>query len=427
MNLPLASLIAGMCLILAAPLSAQERKPRATLTGHTKEVVSLVFSPDGKTLASGSGDNSIKLWDVATGRNTATLKDEAPYHWRSLAFSPDGKTLASGGLYNKLKLWDVGTRKRTILLDNNSQSLAPLVVFSPDGKTLASGGRCISCITLSDVAAGTETANLEGYGLAGVRAMTFTPNSKILVAIGYRGEIKLWDVATGKNTATLKIAESVLSAAFSPDGKTLATASHDNIVEEGGRNVVKDTGRVVLWEVATGKELTTLQGHTAMVSAVVFSPNGKTLATGSADKTIKLWDVATGKELATLKGHRSTLQSMTFSLDGTMLASGSIDKTINLWVLHAVKIDLTGSFKPGKFFTVNACITYPPFAESLTLELPPGLERVEGKEIQPVPPADDDGNCLVQWKVRVLRPGQFQVRVCSSTGETYAKIIEALP
>jgi WD40 repeat protein len=97
------------CLVLSAPLSAQERKPQATFLGHTEAIASLSFSPDGKTLASGCRDHSIKLWDVATGRNTTTLKEEDPYLWGSVAFSPDGKMLATGGWFNKVKLWDVGT------------------------------------------------------------------------------------------------------------------------------------------------------------------------------------------------------------------------------------------------------------------------------------------------------------------------------
>src|SRR5262249_40979229 len=109
------------CLVLSAPLSAQERKPRATLEGHRDIVRSLNFSPDSKTLASGSGDHSIKLWDVATGRNTTTLKDEDPYLWGAVAFSPDGKMLATGGWFNKVKLWDVGTLKGKILLDERRQ------------------------------------------------------------------------------------------------------------------------------------------------------------------------------------------------------------------------------------------------------------------------------------------------------------------
>jgi WD40 repeat protein len=309
-------------------------KPWPTFEEHTGLVRGVAISPDGKTIASGSADKSIKLWDVSTGENTATLK-AARYGVSSVAFSPDGRTLASGYAANQIQLWDVATRKDTTLFDDKSQYAAPQVVFSPDGKTLASGGRCIQEIRLWDVTTGKQTATLAGHDEYGVPALAFTPDGRTLASVGYHGGIKLWDVATGKNTATLKTDDNeetyVPAAAFSPDTKTLAAVCPAVTVEEGGRNVVKDQACIKLWEVATGKEQATLKGQTANGWPMVFSPDGKTLATGSKDNTIKLWDVATGKELATFKGHTGTVLSLAFSEDSRMLVSGSEDKTIKLW------------------------------------------------------------------------------------------------
>ena len=111
--------------------------------------------------------------------------------------------------------------------------------------------------------------------------------------------------------------DSVWSVAFSPDGRTLATGSWDK------------TAR--LWEVATGKEIAVLRGHEDAVSSVAFSPDGRTLATGSADKTARLWEVATGKEIAVLRGHEDAVSSVAFSPDGRTLATGSADNTARLW------------------------------------------------------------------------------------------------
>jgi WD40 repeat protein len=331
-----ASLVLALgSVVLSAPLAAQERKPQAALEGHTDTVESLSFSPDSKTLASG-GRDSIKLWDVKTGRNTATLKDGDPYFWETIAFSRDGKTLASGGRNHKVKLWDVDTLKGTLLLDQKRQCAGPWVMFSPDGKTLASGVPCHGYMRLFDVPSGKTGAELltaeESYPVY-LLAMAITPDGKTLIGTCYPNEIMRWDLATGKYAGNQKIAGEFPNwcAAFSTDAKVLATVVTAGLPDRFARKDIK------LWDVTTGKARATLQGHESDVRALAFSADDGNLGSGSEDGTIKLWDVTRGKELASFKGHSARVECLAFSPDGKLLASGSEDKMIKLWNVTKVK------------------------------------------------------------------------------------------
>ncbi len=232
----------------------------ATFDEHTSGVHSVAFSSDGVTLATGSWDGTVKLWNAVTQQDIATLR----YGGDSVSFSSDGATLAIGSWDGTVKLWDVET-ERDIGTFRHTEGITS-VSFSSDGVTLAAGS--------------------------------------------WDGTVKLWDVETERDIGTFRHTEGITSVAFSNDGAILATGSWDRTVK--------------LWDVATRQNIGTFEDHTAEVNSVAFSPVDATLlATGSGDSTVKLWDVETQQNIGTFEDHTAGVNSVAFSRDGSTLATGS--------------------------------------------------------------------------------------------------------
>jgi len=312
---------------LLADIAAQDVAVFPQL-GHIG-VNSVVFNPDGKTIVSGAFDGTVKLWDVNTGREIRTFRGHSE-GVNSVAFSPDGKTIVSGSTDETVKLWNVATGREIRTFRGHSGGVNS-VAFTPDGKTIVSGAYD-STVKLWDVNTGREIRTFRGHS-EGVNSVAFSPDGKTIVSGSTDETVKLWNVATGKEIRTLSgHSELVGTVAFSPDGKTIVSGSGciERTMDLYTGKLVP-TGMVKLWDVATGKELRTFSGHSDAVWSVAFSPDSKTIVSGSRDKTVKLWDAATGREIRTILGHFFTVYSVAFNYDGKTVVSGSWDGTIRLW------------------------------------------------------------------------------------------------
>jgi WD40 repeat protein len=329
-----------------------------------------MFRKDGKVLLSASASSEadgngnyghVRGWDVTTRRPHAP-EVATPHGAAALALSPDGKLAAvtTGGILQggfrvepgDLCLFDARTAKLKATVRTPWHSLQA-VAFSPDGKTLAGGssnfddrgrpmtGGMIRLWKVADLleafrGAGPGILTLKGHrGL--IRALAFAPNGKLLAAASAeapppgrapRGDVKLWDLTTGKEKASLSDhGGKPWCVAFSPNGKLVASGGGDGVIR--------------LLDLARGKEIGTLNGHKGIVVALAFSPDGKTLASGGGDPGVlptpgelKLWDVVGCKEIATLAGHEMTVMTVAFAPLGARLASGGQDGVICLWDLE---------------------------------------------------------------------------------------------
>lgn len=285
-----------------------------TITAHSDYLRTVLISPDGKTIFSGSDDKTIKIWELITGNEISTLTGHTGYI-HSLATSPDGKTLFSASGDNTIRIWHWGNGVQLCTLNGHSSWVYALAI-SPDGQKLVSGGND-NQIIMWQSNSGQLIRAQTGHSDA-IFTLAITPDGKMLVSGSNDKTIKIWELSSGRHIRTLTgHSKTVYAVAINPDGQTLYSGGADSTIK--------------IWQLNTGNELCTLRGHSSVVRSLVISSDGKTLISGSDDNKIKIWELSTGKEICTLTGHSGNVFSMAISPDQRTLVSGSSDKTIRIW------------------------------------------------------------------------------------------------
>jgi serine/threonine protein kinase len=295
-----------------------------TLTGHDDIVTTVALSPNGETIASGSRDGTVRLWNMETGDLIKTISVQGNFI-NTVAFSPNGSIIASGigwvgkfgGTGGEVRLWDnkTGNLLRTLV---GHEGVVLSVAFSPNGQTLASTGMD-DTLRLWNPQTGELLQTLKGHQ-GDVTSVAFSGDGNLIATASTDSSVRVWNAKTGKMLKMLqrRYLTPLTSVAFSPSNRILASGCLDKTTR--------------IWDLTTGGLQNLMIGHKGPVNSVAFTPDGQILASGSADNTIRLWSMSRSSH-QTLNGHEGAVTSVAFSPDGSKLVSASKDRTIKVWFM----------------------------------------------------------------------------------------------
>jgi WD40 repeat protein len=290
-----------------------------SVTGHDDRVNGVAFSRDGRYLASTSWDTTVRLWDGRTGRLLHILKGHKGSTW-GVAFSPNGERLASASWDHKVTVWDTATGREVSTFTGHTAPVQS-VAFSPDGKRVVSGS-FDGLVKIWNAATGKETATGDSF-IFPVLGVAFSPDGKRVASGSGDRLVKLWDAETGDLVLILKGHEGAVTAvAFSPDGQRLVSSSWDHTLKVWDVSPAAGAGAGTGRSSRSRREVLTLRGHTDRVHGAAYSPDGKRIASCGDDKTVLVWDAVTGKVVSGPHIHRGVVWSVAFDPKGKRVAAG---------------------------------------------------------------------------------------------------------
>jgi WD40 repeat protein len=319
------------------------------LEGHTGGIVSIVISPDGRFAMSASLDNTARIWCLETGQCVQILEGHTG-RVESVAFNHSGHCAVSGSWDNTVRVWGLSSGRCIKSLKGHTHWIHS-VTFSPDDQYVVSGS-WDSVVKVWEVKSGRCMHTLKGHG-GGPVSVVISPDGRYVITGCHDKSLRVWELVSGQCIHTLKgHSYAVLSVAITTDGIYAVSGSQDKTLR--------------VWELASGKCVHSLVGHTGGVQSVAVSPTGRYAVSGSDDKTLRLWELATGRCLRTMSGHTDEVHSVAFSPVGKCVLSGSNDTTLRVWEIISenpfmadLRISVLKGFKVRKKEedTLNQAIT----------------------------------------------------------------------